>query len=196
MGNFYLDIETTGLDYEKDKIITIQYQEIDRKTCKPVGELRILKEWESSEREIIQKFIGETKVNDPYVFNFVPVGFNLNFEHNFLKRRSEINLLPMIDILNHPFVDFKGIAVLMNKGEFKNCGLDKLTGKKSNGSKIPLLYKEKMYSQIVEYIEMEAKEFRVFAEWCQAKMPFLLEEFQKDLGIHKTKMNDDSQSDI
>ena len=33
--NYYLDIETTGLDPLQDKIITIQYMELERNTAKP-----------------------------------------------------------------------------------------------------------------------------------------------------------------
>ena len=73
MGNYYFDIETTGLDPKKDKIITIQYQELDRFTGKAIGKLVILKEWESSEREILQKFIKEYADK---------VRFNQNFEND------------------------------------------------------------------------------------------------------------------
>ncbi|MHB8546333.1 MAG: ribonuclease H-like domain-containing protein [Nitrosotalea sp.] len=45
MGNFYLDIETTGVDPRNDKIITIQFVELERNTGKQIGEFRILKEW-------------------------------------------------------------------------------------------------------------------------------------------------------
>ena len=40
MVNFYFDIETTGLNPKKDKILTIQYQELDRNTGEPKGELK------------------------------------------------------------------------------------------------------------------------------------------------------------
>ena len=46
MGNYYLDIETTGLKEFEDKITTIQYVELERDTGKQLGELTILKEWE------------------------------------------------------------------------------------------------------------------------------------------------------
>jgi len=57
--NYYLDIETTGLDPLHSKIITIQYMELDRNTGKPVGPLKILKEWESDEKTILKRFIED-----------------------------------------------------------------------------------------------------------------------------------------
>ena len=95
MGEFYLDIETTGLNPSIDKIITIQFQELDRYTGKAIGELIILKEWESSEKEILKEFISRTGVLIGG-FNFIPVGYNLNFEHNFLKIRTTINNLLLV----------------------------------------------------------------------------------------------------
>jgi len=52
--NYYLDIETTGLDELHSKIITIQYMELERNTAKPVGPLKILKEWESDDKTILK----------------------------------------------------------------------------------------------------------------------------------------------
>ena len=57
--NYYLDIETTGLDELHNKIITIQYMELERNTAKPTGPLKILKEWESDEKTILNKFISD-----------------------------------------------------------------------------------------------------------------------------------------
>ena len=51
--NYYLDIETTGLNPYQHKIITIQYMELERNTAKPIGPLKILKEWESDEKTIL-----------------------------------------------------------------------------------------------------------------------------------------------
>jgi len=39
--NYYLDIETTGLNPFENKIITIQYMELERNTAKPTGPLKI-----------------------------------------------------------------------------------------------------------------------------------------------------------
>ena len=80
--NYYLDIETTGKDPIQDKIITIQYQKLDRYTAKPTDSLKILKEWESDEKTILTQFISDSNV-DGTIWDFVPFGFNLAFEHKF-----------------------------------------------------------------------------------------------------------------
>lgn len=181
MGTFYLDIETTGLDPSKDKIITIQFQELERNTGKAIGELIILKEWESSEKQILEEFISKSRILDPYSFSFVAVGFNLGFEHNFLKKRTEINGLPAIDILNKPFLDLRAISILMNNGEFKGSALKDITGKKGRGIQVPEWYSQGDYKSIIDYILNEAKEFNKFTVWLYKEMPDLREKFKKDV---------------
>ena len=112
--NYYLDIETTGLDDLHNKIITIQYMELERNTGKPVGPLKILKEWKSDEKTILKRFLEDFVPGNQW--GFIPVGFNLQFEHKFLWQRCISNGLQHVDILNGPFLDLKTIAVLMNKG--------------------------------------------------------------------------------
>ncbi len=177
MAQFYLDIETTGLDPTKDKIITIQFQELDRYTGKAVGELVILKEWDSSEKDILNEFISKTNILQGG-FTFVPVGYNLNFEHNFLKIRSIVNNLPPIDILNNPFLDLRAIGILMNKGQFKGSKLSDLTGKQEDGKNIPLWYESKDYERIINYIINETNEFVKFNVWLYQEMPYLFEKFR------------------
>jgi len=179
----YLDIETTGLDPKTDKIITIQFQELNRYTGEAIGELVILKEWESSEKQIIEEFIRRSNILDSYDFSFVPVGYNLGFEHKFLKERSEINNLPSLDILNLPFIDLIAIGRLMNGGQFKGSGLSNLTGKQGNGNQIPDFYQNKEYDKIIDYIKNETEEFIKFNKWLYRKMPTLLPEFKRDMNI-------------
>ena len=88
MGNYYLDIETTGLDEVQNKITTIQYVELERGTGRQLGELTILKEWELGEKEMLRKFIEDSPISNRYDFDFVPVGYNLGFEHKFLLEKS------------------------------------------------------------------------------------------------------------
>jgi hypothetical protein len=87
--NFYLDIETTGIDPNKCKIITIQFVELDRNTGVKKGELKILKEWLSDEKDILLKFISESKIADPHPFTFVPVGTQTWLRTHFLSRKMQ-----------------------------------------------------------------------------------------------------------
>ena len=183
MGQFYLDIETTGLDPLKDKILTIQYQELDRNTGEAKGELIILKEWESSEKEIIQQFLRNTNILDKYAFSFIPVGYNLNFEHKFLKQRARIHNLEDVDLLDKAFLDLRTIGIIMNRGEFKGSGLDKITGKEGTGKNVPMWYNNGEYELIIRYIKTETNEFIKFNKWLYKKMPEMLIEFKKDTGL-------------
>ena len=177
MGNFYLDIETTGLDADVDEILTIQYQELDRYSGEAIGKLIILKAWESSEKGIIERFLRDTSFLDSYDFSFIPVGYNLYFEHSFLKRRAEIHGLPEIDILSKPFIDLRAIGILMKGGEFRGSGLSDITVKEGSGRMILIWFDAGDYDRIVEYIKIEAVEFLRFLGWLYVRMPLLFGEF-------------------
>ena len=170
--NCYLDIETTGLDPLHSKIITIQYMELDEDTAKPRGPLKILKEWESDEKTILKKFMEIFRPGNDWAF--VPIGFNLNFEHKFFWQRCISNSLEPFDIFNRPFLDLHTIAVIMNKGSFKGSGLDKITNKPSSGKNIPKLYYEKNYTEIESYIKKETDEFSIFCFKLYEELPALL----------------------
>ena len=171
--NYYLDIETTGLNPYQHKIITIQYMELERNTAKPAGPLKILKEWESDEKTILTEFLSNSGINDDYKFNFIPVGFNLQFEHSFFYGRCIANNIKPINILNRPFLDLKTVGVIMNKGEFKGASLHNLTNKPHGRGNIPQLYAEKKYTEIENYVKMEAEEFSNFCAKLYVKLPKL-----------------------
>ena len=175
--NYYLDIETTGLDPLHAKIITIQYMELERNTAKPMSPLKILKEWESDEKTILTKFISDFVPESQWAF--VPIGFNLQFEHSFFWQRCISNGLQPVDIFNVPFLDLKTVAVLMNKGEFKGASLHKMTNKPHGGGNIPQLYGEKKYAEIESYIKNETDEFTNFCSRLYVEMPQLLENIKK-----------------
>ena len=174
--NYYLDIETTGLDELHSKIITIQYMELERNTAKPIGPLKILKEWESDEKTILKRFIEDFVPKSQWAF--VPIGFNLQFEHGFFWQRCISNGLQPIDIFNGPFLDLKTVAVLMNKGEFKGASLHKMTNKPHSGAIIVQWYDEKKYAEIENYIKSETDEFSNFCTWLYTEMPQLFEKFR------------------
>ena len=176
--NYYLDIETTGLDELRNKIITIQYMELDRNTGKPVGPLKILKEWESDEKTILKRFLDDFEPEKQWAF--IPVGFNLQFEHKFLWQRCISNGLQPVDILSGPFLDLKTVAVLMNKGEFKGASLHKMTNKPHSGKIVVDWYGEKKYAEIESYIKTETEEFSTFCTRLYAEMPPLLEKFKTE----------------
>ena len=175
--NYYLDIETTGLDELHDKIITIKYMELDRNTGKAIGPLKILKEWESDEKTILKRFIEEFRPKDRWAF--VPVGYGLSFEHKFFWQRCISNGLKPISILGGPFLDLMTVGVLLNSGSFKGAALDDLTSKPHDGSVIPGYYEEKKYAEIESYIKEETEGFSTFCSRLYVEMPQLFENMKK-----------------
>lgn len=171
MANYYLDIETTGLDPATDSIITIQYQELGRRTGSPKDSLQILKAWDGGEAEMLERFARDAGIDPQNRFAFVPVGYNLSFEHSFLHAKAGI------DILGLPNIDLHHTAILMNRGEFRGSGLDKMTGKPHGGGVIPEWYREGLYGNIVRYVEREAEEFIKFYEWLLERLPAVHREF-------------------
>ena len=174
-------IETTGFDEENDKIITIQYMALDEETGKPAGQLKILKEWESDEKTILKRFIEDFVPGNQWAF--IPIGFNLQFEHKFLWQRCISNGLQPIDILNGPFLDLKTVAVLMNKGEFKGAALHNITNKPHGGGNIPQLYAEKKYEEIESYIKRETEEFTTFCTRLYKELPQLFERLKNSREV-------------
>ena len=182
MGTYYLDIETNGLDEVQNKIITIQYAELERGMGKRLGDLTILKEWELGEKEMLKQFIEDSPIGSKHPFDFVAVGYNLGFEHKFfLEKSSQYDDLFPISILSRPFVDLRSIGILMNKGEFKNSGLDKLTGKSHSGSPLIEWYEAKNYQNIENYILQETDEFVKWYEWLHKEMPELRNKWTREL---------------
>ena len=176
--NCYLDIETTGTDPMQHKIITIQYQELARYTANPVGQLKILKEWESDEKTILKRFIEEFRPKDRWAF--VPVGYGLGFENKFFWQRCISNGLEPISILGRPFLDLMTVGVLLNRGSFKGAALDDLTSKPHDGSVIPGYYKEKKYAEIERYIKNEIDGFCGLATKLFVKLPKLRDELLQE----------------
>jgi len=171
---YYFDTETTGINPLSDKIITIQWQQLDRFTGKPVSDLQILKEWESSEKEILEKFFLIFKCE--YPFDFIPIGKNLGFDFKFLSYRAKKYGLKGLDIeyfYGRPHLDLKHVLVIINQGQFR--GYDRVIDKEGSLIEVdvPKLYKEHKYSEIIKYIEKEAKMFNEAYQVLKKQMPSL-----------------------
>jgi hypothetical protein len=169
---YYFDTETTGIEPNKDKIITIQWQPLSRLSGEQVGELKILKEWESSEESIIRQFLSEAQCENP--FEFIMVGKNLLFDFNFLSKRSARYGISNIDLrffYGRVWLDIKPILVLMNRGNFR--GYDRVMDRGGELSEVdvPNLYKCRRYEDIVRYISQETQTFIRFYQMLKKEMP-------------------------
>lgn len=184
MANYYyFDIETYGTEAkpnpQKDKIITIQFQEIDSQTGTPKSDLIIFKEWEHTEEAILRKFALMFKP-----WEFIPVGNNLNFERAFLKIKSEQYKIEAFtkhgDLAeNFPSIDVRPIFVILNKGQFKGSGMHNFTKKKTDGSHISTWYANREYEKIENYITEEAEAFLEFYQKCSIELPKLFQSHHK-----------------
>lgn len=164
MEAHYFDIETyspgTKPDPKTDKIISIQFQKIDLKTGDVIGKLQILKEWEENEEEIVKFIYKWFFKRNPW--QFVPLGFNLNFEWKFLCAKfkqyhlADMNLGDFVE--NMPQIDLKVLAVL-KKGTFMGASLSSISDKKDDGHVIKEYYEKKQYDKIEQYIIQETQSF-------------------------------------
>ena len=116
---YYLDIETTGLDSEKDKVITIQFAKIDFNTGMMIQPISLIAEWQSSEKNILEKAYSFLMEGNEW--DFVPCGYNiLHFDLPFLFSRFQSVLKKPVtyEFLDRPTLDLKSIFILMNGGRF------------------------------------------------------------------------------
>ena len=175
MTEYYFDMETTGTNFVTDKIITIQWQRLNGFTGKPIGNLNISKSWESSEESVIKAFLPYLKCRP---FDFIFIGKNLLFDFCFLNQKLKEYKLGEIDLpclYERATVDIKHILVMVNNGNF--LGYDKILPKSSplSNDKIPLLYEERKYSEIVKYIEDESSDFLKAYQIMKKEMPLFKE---------------------
>lgn len=193
MTHYYFDIETTGLNPLKDSIISIQIVPLSRNAGTPCGPLRIYKAWELGEARTIQKFIEYVDLYNEYPFQFVPVGYNLQFDSRFLKMRMAVhNIKPLpFDIVSfeRPKIDLRSIGVLIKNGDFKGSSLDAISGKQYTGKKILEWNETKDYEKIEEYIQQEAEEFITFLQWLYKILPEQHAIFMKKLKEEEENEN-------
>lgn len=172
LTEYYFDMETTGTDFDKDEIITIQWQRLGF-AGEPIGELNILKSWESSEKEILGNFIPKLT---GYRWDFVFVGKNLLFDFYMLNQRMKQHNLGEFNLRNldeRITLDISHVLVLMNKGDFR--GYEKLIPKTNplENKDIPRLFRERKFPEIIQYIKDEAKDFIKAFQTLKREMPSL-----------------------
>ena len=169
----YFDIETTGLNPEYDKVLTVQVQQMTGRTGELIGEMEILKEWELSEKQLLERTIPRLTCGRP--FDFIIIGKNLSFDFMFLSKRAERHRLKGMDLKcvhNRAFLDLKHVLVMINEGNFK--GYDKLLKKaRQVNEQIPELYRQGKYDEITQYIKEEAGIFIEAYQKLRKEMPSL-----------------------
>jgi len=160
-----------SLDPRHYKIITIQYQPLDDSGC-PLSNLRILKEWESSEEKIIKEFANF--ITPKKTWDFIPVGYNVIFDLGFFKARAEKYGMDYDEwMIYHrvPIIDLKHICIGMNGFNFLDSGLDKFCNKPRDGFLVPEWYLNKEYAKIIDYIRGENEAFICFYQKLREKLP-------------------------
>ncbi len=157
MTEYYFDVETLGTDPQQDKIITIQYQKLE--DGQPVEDIVILKEWESSEGDIVKEIL-DMQLLEPG-WDFVPIGNRLRFDLIFvIEKATQYGLLDWKPgdvkyyFFNKPTLDLAPILVMMNDLKFLGSGIDNFT-MKQKGSIVPVHYNNGEFDEIVKYIEIE-----------------------------------------
>ena len=169
LTEYYFDIETApteqyrreewaAIDPAKAKIISIQYQPLDGRTGKPLGELVVLREWEddSSEKIIVEKF--RTLFVDGGKWNFVPIGNNLGFENRFMKYKlKQFCGLDGLRLGHRPMVDLIHVMIIMNGGDFRNS--TRFLGKLGLAANMTEWYYTKDWPAIENYVRKEAEDF-------------------------------------
>jgi hypothetical protein len=179
---FYLTFEKTGWNPHVDKIIAISFHELEKETGGPVGEFKILSEWNSSEPAIIEEFLQILDFETPW--NFVPIGFDLRSDFRFLRIRAlkalGISLSWEFLYETLPAIDLLPIAILMNKGRFKGTNLAWVLGhtepKRTETTLVNQWLQGQDYERIISYIHTKKDRFLDFYRYLRQNMPLVWEQ--------------------
>lgn len=188
MSDYYFDIETYSKtpvpDFGNDQIIAITYQQIDSRTGEPKDKLNILKSWESSEKDILQKFYPIFSPEEKW--KFIPIGCNLSFDFTSLIyrwRKIDIKVNARNLFAEHPYIDIQPILIFFNNGILNGASLDRFSGKHYPGSKVSEWYAKKDFRTIQDYIEDEAYSFLQLYQFLVNRLPGIWLEFAKEKKI-------------
>jgi len=183
MGYFFVDIETylskdnpnSGLNpYEKEsKILAIAYNYYDEfhLSEKHVTPPTILKEWESSEKQILEKFFNFLKIKVELDQHIKIIGFNhLKFDIPYIIGRLVVNKVSNNREIHEIFfrrphyIDLGQISQILSGNKFKEIfNVNQKTAnsffdiplKKESGKKVSEYYKTKDFEKIREYVKSE-----------------------------------------
>ena len=184
MPQYYFDIVTYSPgnkpDPEKDRIISIQYQKIDFRSGKPIQEIEILREWNTSEEAIVTQFYNKFFRGGQNKWIFIPVGYDLNTAWEIITRKFEQYLGADFKNKNFhytiPHIDLASVVVLLNGGNFIGARLEKVTNLPDWKRNIKNWYPAGDFGSIEEHIKKSANSFLQFYQKAKKNMPVILEE--------------------
>lgn len=154
----YFDIETfseNGFRSGGTKVISIQYRDYD-------GNFKMLKGWESSETDILQKFLTDLKIMKRDNF-LILVGHNvLRFDIPTLIRRMVANGIDAVDSLEDFFhniavVDTMQCMLPFNEMRFKGLGAEDIskrlgiTEPRHKNTEIESFYRNREFHKIEQH---------------------------------------------
>jgi len=161
MGTIFLDIETSGLNFEEDSVILIQLQ-VDNNT------IEYFISWDSNEEQILREYFQRIKEIQEKQQTTWCVGFNsLKFDIPFLFNRIvHYNIASPYEIYNILYsnlinIDLKQIFYPSNNWLLKGLTWSNVlkaygfSPKISEGEEIPELYKKGNYDRIIDYVKSE-----------------------------------------
>lgn len=167
MPAYYLSIDGTKTgersDPATDKLVSIQYQKIDLATGEPLDVLVILREWESSEKDVVTVFYNQFFRPGLPVADFIPVGLNLDYAYEMLLALfKKYGLAPPTShelYYQRLRFDLRPIIVLLNNGSFTGAGLDAFSLKKGEDRHMEKWCGRQDYGRIEHYVRGEAARF-------------------------------------
>jgi hypothetical protein len=189
MPAYYFAVEGcktgTSSDPATDKLITLQYQKIDLTTGEPLDKLVILKEWKSSEQEIVTSFYNEFFRPGTPVTHFIPVGLNLDYTYEMLVAQFSKHGLPPVTshelYYQRPRFDLKSLIVLLNDGRFAGASLDAFSLKPGEDRHMEKWHDKKDYDRIEHYVREEAGRFLKVLQY--------LSKYKTRLGITRKEVH-------
>ena len=184
MPQYYFDVVTYSPgdkpDPETDRIISIQYRKIDFRSGRPLQEMETLREWESSEEDIVTRFFNTFFRGGQNKWIFIPVGYGLNAIWEIITLKFEQYLGPYFTnpwfYLTIPSLDLEPVVVMLNSGNFIGARLEKFTGEPEYKHRVKAWYEARDFEAIDSAIVSSASAFLTFYQRLKQRIPSILED--------------------